>query len=664
MTDSINANVVVSMPSQLFTMARSFKAVANGKIYIGKIDTDPVNPENQIQVYVENEDGSHVPVEQPIIINAAGYPVYNGQIAKFVTEQGHSMAVYDAYGSQQFYFPNVLKYDPDQFASKLASDLGASMIGTSNGDTVQQWLDKFPPLYAEEFGDLSVTDATTILQNAIDSASLQCRELKVRTPIINVRQLKLPNNTILNLGMCTLRQISNTNKPLIRNDVFGYTDKVHTNSNITIIGGVLDFNGSNQSDTTATGEVNVGCAFFGVKGLHFRGSTKFINARRYSFFAANCANITFDDPVVENDPAIPSSNKDGLHFCGKVYGISIKSIYVYNPEDDALAINADDVDHGGEWTRANITGAIDNVWVGQVRVDGPSSHNGVRLLSASPNTPISNVKIDSIVGKVDNYFLNIQPYGLGTSSVYHNIDIGIIGGIYSVRTNPAFTHGMVNIYTMKPNPAVLNNIHIGQIFRDQEIGDGQDRPTVQLCVENTSVTFDKIVEQNCANDAVVMVTEIGPSAFITLNEAYKKSTRTLTPGVYGSIVIVSNVNDNQLEHLKIGFNSADRLRHVVLARSVKIKRLDMFSDGSADNIPLYLESSQVTNLNWNSSVPSTYQFTAHRYTLSGESSAVIFERPAVTGGSTTERPVNAIIGDSFYDTTTNTRVNWNGFNWV
>lgn len=44
MTD-ITANVVVSMPSQLFTMARSFKAVANGKIYIGKIDTDPVNPE-------------------------------------------------------------------------------------------------------------------------------------------------------------------------------------------------------------------------------------------------------------------------------------------------------------------------------------------------------------------------------------------------------------------------------------------------------------------------------------------------------------------------------------------------------------------------------------------------------------------------------------------
>lgn len=125
----ITANVVVSMPSQLFTMARSFKAVANGKIYIGQIDTDPTNPANQIQVYVENEDGSHVSVSQPIVINSAGYPVYNGQIAKFVTVQGHSMAVYDAYGSQQFYFSNILKYDPDQFKQSIGSIDGFKYIG-------------------------------------------------------------------------------------------------------------------------------------------------------------------------------------------------------------------------------------------------------------------------------------------------------------------------------------------------------------------------------------------------------------------------------------------------------------------------------------------------------------------------------------------------------
>lgn len=123
----ITANIVVSMPSQLFTMPRSFKAVANGKIYIGQIDTDPVNPANQIPVYLENENGSHVQVSQPIVINAGGYPVYNGQIAKFVTVQGHSMAVYDASNVQQFYYPNLLKYDPDQLRQQIENPDGATL---------------------------------------------------------------------------------------------------------------------------------------------------------------------------------------------------------------------------------------------------------------------------------------------------------------------------------------------------------------------------------------------------------------------------------------------------------------------------------------------------------------------------------------------------------
>ncbi|WP_224717669.1 phage head-binding domain-containing protein [Pectobacterium versatile] len=125
----ITPNIVVSQPSQLFTLARSFKANANGKIYIGQIDTDPTIPSNQIQVYLENEDGSHVPVAQPIVINTGGFPVYNGQIAKLVTVQGHSMAIYDAYNAQQFYFPNVLKYDPDQLRQELGSSNGAELVG-------------------------------------------------------------------------------------------------------------------------------------------------------------------------------------------------------------------------------------------------------------------------------------------------------------------------------------------------------------------------------------------------------------------------------------------------------------------------------------------------------------------------------------------------------
>lgn len=38
------------------------------------------------------------------------------------------MAVYDAYGAQQFYFPNILKYDPDQFRKELSSPGGVELV--------------------------------------------------------------------------------------------------------------------------------------------------------------------------------------------------------------------------------------------------------------------------------------------------------------------------------------------------------------------------------------------------------------------------------------------------------------------------------------------------------------------------------------------------------
>lgn len=136
----ITANIVVSMPSQPFTLASSFKAASGGSVYIGLINTDPEQPANQIQVYVENEDGSHTPVNQPIRINNGGFLVYNGQIAKFVTVKGHSMKVLDFYGVQQFYYSNVLKYDPDQLRSELAGMGGLSLVGPG---VMTRGLDKF-----------------------------------------------------------------------------------------------------------------------------------------------------------------------------------------------------------------------------------------------------------------------------------------------------------------------------------------------------------------------------------------------------------------------------------------------------------------------------------------------------------------------------------------
>lgn len=202
MTD-ITANVIVSMPSQLFTMARSFKAVANGKIYIGKIDTDPVNPENQIQVYIENEDGSHVPVSQPIIINAAGYPVYNGQIAKFVTVQGHSMAVYDAYGAQQFKFPNVLKYDPDQLRSELAGNHGASLVGIGKSNLYNE----MPYVSPEMYGATNIISSsdTQALIDAFETAKTMGVSVKLSRIYFSSSDISVTNfySDVFGVSMAT-----------------------------------------------------------------------------------------------------------------------------------------------------------------------------------------------------------------------------------------------------------------------------------------------------------------------------------------------------------------------------------------------------------------------------------------------------------------------------
>lgn len=172
----ISANVTIGMPPQLFTAARSFKALPNGKIYIGKIDTDPTIPENQIQVYIENEDGSLVPVPQPIVINAGGFPVYNGQIKLFKVKDSYSMAVYDSYGAQQFYFEKNDSFNLFEFIKKLLSSSGAGMVGVYPQGTLAEMQYYVTP---DQFSSLSPagkyvdenTDFNACIQAAINYAS-------------------------------------------------------------------------------------------------------------------------------------------------------------------------------------------------------------------------------------------------------------------------------------------------------------------------------------------------------------------------------------------------------------------------------------------------------------------------------------------------------------
>lgn len=128
----------LGMPSQPFLRKDRFSALENGKIYAGKADTDPTNPANQVQVYVENEDGTLTPIPQPVRTNIAGFPVWNGQVVKLITKVASSMVVTDQYDVEQFTFSNLFKYDPVQMWNLLISNKGSSYVGTPVGSVQEQ----------------------------------------------------------------------------------------------------------------------------------------------------------------------------------------------------------------------------------------------------------------------------------------------------------------------------------------------------------------------------------------------------------------------------------------------------------------------------------------------------------------------------------------------
>ncbi len=65
-------------PLAYFPLPTKSSAAGLCKLYVGLIDTDPLTPSNQVQVYAVKPDGSELAIPQPILLSAGGVPQYNG----------------------------------------------------------------------------------------------------------------------------------------------------------------------------------------------------------------------------------------------------------------------------------------------------------------------------------------------------------------------------------------------------------------------------------------------------------------------------------------------------------------------------------------------------------------------------------------------------------
>lgn len=82
------------------------RPIANGSIYVGIVDVDPIIPANQKQVSVQQENGSIIPVAQPISTGAGGVPLYNGSPVTLLVDGNYSLKVLDSAGALIYYVPS------------------------------------------------------------------------------------------------------------------------------------------------------------------------------------------------------------------------------------------------------------------------------------------------------------------------------------------------------------------------------------------------------------------------------------------------------------------------------------------------------------------------------------------------------------------------------
>ncbi|QHM75400.1 hypothetical protein C7M52_01354 [Mixta theicola] len=98
----------LTLPVDVINFLYEREMNADGKVYLGYPDTDPVVEANRITVYQENEQGDIISVAQPLIINNGNRSKKEKEAVKLFIEQDCSVSVYDKSGKQVIYLSRCI----------------------------------------------------------------------------------------------------------------------------------------------------------------------------------------------------------------------------------------------------------------------------------------------------------------------------------------------------------------------------------------------------------------------------------------------------------------------------------------------------------------------------------------------------------------------------
>lgn len=156
---------LVTLGIEYFPDPSKGRPVFQGFIYVGEPDTDPEIPSNQKQVSLKLENGSILPVAQPLRTGGGGVVLYNGSPVAVIVDGDFSLKVLNRLGAQVYYEPNR--------SSLIDAGQVGLTVNSKARDSVQQYLeDKEVPDYATlqsnmVAGDYADGDIVTVTNDGI-----------------------------------------------------------------------------------------------------------------------------------------------------------------------------------------------------------------------------------------------------------------------------------------------------------------------------------------------------------------------------------------------------------------------------------------------------------------------------------------------------------------
>ncbi|WP_067708456.1 MULTISPECIES: phage tailspike protein [unclassified Erwinia] len=128
-SDLPKEDVPILTPENIYTMPDRFWKNFSGKLYIGKVGTDPTQSANLTDVFLRNASGKLSKIEQPIALNEGTFQKFIADNGALIATPAHSMAVVDDGGNVLFNIPDVSHPGANTFSKRLSQPAGYQLIG-------------------------------------------------------------------------------------------------------------------------------------------------------------------------------------------------------------------------------------------------------------------------------------------------------------------------------------------------------------------------------------------------------------------------------------------------------------------------------------------------------------------------------------------------------